>query len=61
MVASLYLLIFVAVVQAFQKTPSLHALAPTGTEPPFAITQVLVLLVMVAIGIAAVRSFRWRM
>lgn len=61
MVASLYLLIFVAVVQAFLKIPALHALAPTGTEAPFAITQVLVLLVMLAIGIAALRRFRWRM
>ena len=61
MVASLYLLIFVAVVQAFLKIPKLHALAPTGTEAPFAITQVLVLLVMLAIGIAALRRFRWRM
>ena len=61
MVASLYLLIFVAVVQAFLKIPGLRALAPTGTEAPFAITQVLVLLGMVGVGVAATRAFRWRL
>jgi hypothetical protein len=32
---ALYLNCFVAVVQAFLKVPALHALAPTGSEPPF--------------------------
>ena len=56
-VISLYLNFFVAVAQAFLKFPSLHAIAPTGTEPPFQITQGVVLLAFIALGAAAVRSF----
>jgi hypothetical protein len=36
---ALYLNCFVAVVQFFQKIPALHALAPKGNEPPFAVAQ----------------------
>src|SRR5579862_2448230 len=35
--AALYLNVFVLVVQAFQKVPSLRVLAPHGSEPPFVI------------------------
>jgi len=38
-VLSLYLNVFVLVVQAFLKVPALHDLAPKGSEPPFAIAQ----------------------
>jgi hypothetical protein len=54
---ALYLNAFVAVVQAFQKLPSLNAIAPTMSDPPFIITQLVVLLAFVAIGIVALRSF----
>ncbi|HWR17234.1 MAG TPA: hypothetical protein VN577_20565 [Terriglobales bacterium] len=54
---ALYLNCFVAVVQAFAKIPSLKALAPKQTEPPFAIAQFLVLAVFIAIGIRAVKKF----
>lgn len=57
-VISLYLLVFVAVAQTFLKVPAAHALAPTGSEPPFAIAQGVVLLIFVLTGIAAVRNFR---
>ncbi len=57
-VAALYLNVFVAVVQAFQKIGRLRALAPTQSEPPFALAQGAVLLVFVIIGIVAVRRFR---
>jgi hypothetical protein len=56
-VASVYLSAFVTVVQSFLKVPPLHALAPAGSEPPFAITQGVVLLVFIGLGIAAVRKF----
>jgi hypothetical protein len=59
-VLSLYLNVFVAVVQAFLKVPFLSELAPTQKEPPFAIAQGVVLLVFVVLGILAVRSFRPR-
>jgi hypothetical protein len=46
------------VAQLFQKTPALKDLAPTQTEPPFAISQAIVLLLFIVLGIAAVRQFR---
>lgn len=55
---ALYLNSFVGVVQAFLKIPSLHALAPQGNEPPFAIAQGLLLLLVVVAGVVAVRRFR---
>lgn len=55
---ALYLNFFVLVAQLFQKTSALRELAPTQSEPPFAISQGIVLLLFVALGIAAVRQFR---
>src|SRR5271170_7623047 len=57
-VAALYLNVFVLVAQGFLKVPFLHDLAPTGSEPPFAITQGIVLLIFVALGILAAIRFR---
>jgi hypothetical protein len=56
-VLALYLNIFVGVVQAFQKVPFLHTLAPNGSEPPFVIAQTITLLIFVVLGILAVRRF----
>jgi hypothetical protein len=53
LVAALYLNAFVGVVQAFQKISALHALAPTQSEPPFAIVQVVVLVAFGVIGVLA--------
>src|ERR1700712_4167576 len=57
LVASEYLLIFVGVVQAFTKVAHLKVLAPTQSEPPFAIAQGLVLVAFVVIGVLALRAF----
>lgn len=57
-VLALYFNCFVLVVQAFLKVPALHALAPAGTEPPFAITQGVVLLFFVVTGVLALKRFR---
>lgn len=57
-VISLYLNVFVLVAQLFLKVPALKALAPTGSEPPFAIAQGLTLLAFVAAGVLAWRRFR---
>ena len=57
-VLALYLNVFVAVVQSFDKIGRLHALAPTGSEPPFAITQGIVLLAFVALSVLALIRFR---
>lgn len=56
-VLALYLNVFVAVVQAFQKIPLLHALAPTQSEPPFLIAQSVVLVIFVILGALAARRF----
>jgi len=54
----LYLNVFVLVVQLFLKIPSLHELAPKGSEPPFSISQGVVLVLFVVLGTLAVRRFR---
>lgn len=58
MVASHYLLVFVGIVQVFQKVPAANQLAPTGSEPPFAIVQGLVLIAYITLGYLAVRKVR---
>ena len=55
---SLYLNLFVLVVQGFLKIPGLHALAPLGKEPPFAIAQGVVLLASIALGYFTVKAAR---
>lgn len=57
-VVALYLNVFVLVVQLFIKTPVLAQLAPTQTEPPFAVTQGLVLALFVWIGRSSLRAFK---
>lgn len=56
--AALWLNLFVLVVQSFLKVPGLNALAPTGTEPPFLVAQIVVLAGMVLMGWKAVRGGR---
>jgi hypothetical protein len=55
---SLYLNVFVLVVQLFEKVPALHELAPTGSEPPFAIAQLVLLVAFIVLGTIATRRFR---
>src|ERR1700716_1803463 len=57
---SLYLNVFVLVIQAFLKVPTLHALAPSAppSEPPFAIIQGIVLVFFVLVIVGALRRFR---
>jgi hypothetical protein len=57
-VLALYLNVFVLVVQSFLKVPALKAMAPTQSEPPFQIAQLVVLAIFVALGVAAVIRFR---
>lgn len=58
MVASLYLLVFVGVVQAFGKIAYLKGLAPTQSELPFVIAQGATLLFFIPVGIVAVLKYR---
>ena len=55
---ALYLNVFVLVAQLFQKVPALNAVARTQSEPPFAITQLIVLLLFVLLTVLAVIKFR---
>ena len=55
---ALYLNVFVGIVQAFQKVPALKAIAPMQTEPPFAVTQLVVLGLFILIGLVAAIRFR---
>jgi hypothetical protein len=55
---ALYLNTFVGIVQAFLKIPALNALAPTQSEPPFAIAQGVALLIFVVLTIVAAFKFR---
>jgi len=57
-VITLYLNVFVGIVQAFEKIPALKAIAPTQTEPPFKLTQLVVLVLFVLITIVAAIRFR---
>jgi hypothetical protein len=56
-IAALYFNFFVLIVQSFRRVPALHALAPTESEPPFAIAQLLALVGFVVLGYAATRGF----
>src|SRR6266705_1650541 len=53
-----YLNVFVLVVQLFRRLPALVVAAPTQSEPPFALTQVLVLALFVWLAVAADKGFR---
>jgi hypothetical protein len=57
-VISLYFNVFVLVVQSFEKIPALHAMAPTQTEPPFKLTQLVVLALFALLTIIAAIRFR---
>jgi hypothetical protein len=55
--AGFYFNFFVLVAQSFMKVPTLHALAPTQKEPPFAIAQLAVLVIFIVLGVLAVKNF----
>jgi hypothetical protein len=58
-VIALYLNVFVLVVQVFQKVPALKVLAPTQSEPPFLVTQLIVLVIFFGgLSVFAVKGFR---
>jgi hypothetical protein len=57
-VIALYFNVFVGIVQSFEKIPALKAMAPTQTEPPFKLTQLVVLAIFILIGVVAAIRFR---
>jgi len=54
---ALYFNVFVLIAQSFEKVPALKDLAPTQSEPPFAIAQLAVLALFVAITVRALKRF----
>lgn len=56
-VLSFYLLVFVLIAQLFLKVRVLNAMAPTQSEPPFAIAQGIVLAIFLALTVLATRRF----
>ena len=56
-VISLYLNVFVLIVQLFEKVPLLHDMAPHQSEPPFLVAQVVVLGIFVVLTVFAARRF----
>jgi hypothetical protein len=57
-ILALYLNVFVGVVQSFQKFAYLNKFAPQGSEPPFVVTQALVLILFIIIGVVVARRYR---
>lgn len=57
-VVAQYLNFFVLIVQSFMKVPALHDLAPTQSEPPFAIAQLVALVAFIGLGVLATLRFR---
>ncbi|MGH2358315.1 MAG: hypothetical protein ACRDGJ_09935 [Candidatus Limnocylindria bacterium] len=55
--AVLYLNVFVLLAQLFLRLPALIVAASTQKEPPFLVTQLLVLVLFVWLGRAAVKGF----
>ena len=55
---ALYFNVFVLVVQLFRRVPALKALAPTQSEPPFAVVQLVVLAAFVALTVTASIRFK---
>src|SRR5258706_15685771 len=56
-VVALYLNVFVLIAQFFMKISALKVLAPTGSEPPFLVTQVVVMLIFMVLGVFATKRF----
>jgi len=57
-VIALYFNVFVLIVQLFEKVPGLRAVAPTQSEAPFKVTQLVVLMLFILLGIVAAKKFR---
>jgi hypothetical protein len=55
---ALYFNVFVLVVQSFLKVPALKAMAPTQSEPPFKVAQLVVLALFAVLTIFASIRFR---
>lgn len=57
-VMALYFNVFVLVVQVFRRVPALNAMAPTQSEPPFLIAQLILMGLFIWFGVRATKGFR---
>jgi hypothetical protein len=57
-VLALYLNFFVLIVQSFQKVPALKALAPTQSEAPFIVVQLIAMVAFIVLGVLGAKGFR---
>jgi hypothetical protein len=57
-ITALYFNVFVLIVQLFQKVPPLHAIAPTQSELPFQVAQLVALLLFAFLGTRAAMKQR---
>jgi len=55
---ALYFNVFVLIVQSFEKIGPLKAIAPTQSSPPFGITQLVALGLLIVLTVVAFRRFR---
>ena len=55
---ALWFNVFVLIAQSFQKVALLNVYAPTGAEPPFAITQGVVLVFFILAIVVGIRRFK---
>jgi hypothetical protein len=55
---ALYFNVFVLVAQLFEHVPAIHALAPTQTEGPFKVAQLLLLILFAIFVTGAAKKFR---
>jgi hypothetical protein len=56
-VISLYFNVFVLIVQSFEKIPALHGMAPTQTEQPFKLAQLVILVLFILLTIVSAIRF----
>jgi hypothetical protein len=54
---ALWFNVFVLIAQLFEKVPALYVLAPAGTETPFKVSQLVVLILFIVLGARAVKKF----
>jgi hypothetical protein len=57
-VLALYFNFFVFILQLFAKVPALHELAPTQSETPFKVAQLVALLAFLVLGYLSAKNFR---
>ena len=57
-IIALWLNVFVLIVQLFLRVPGLIAVAPTQQSPAFGLTQLLVLILFIVLGRAALKGFK---